>query len=210
MKTHTLIALLAGAAWAASGQTVFLKATPQGSKQSEKTTTENTGAGGFKRIVHTCRQEAIEIMLRNTSPNSVDFVVEWMFLSSPVKGGGDPQPCAADEKTLTLAANAGSAFQVNSPKLETTQTYQHTFEHGKGATGKREQREKTRPLGADGNKPAGYVIRVKAAGKIIAVDASDATLERRYQNPAAPWSPPEKAKDEEPEKPAPRKKPAKK
>jgi hypothetical protein len=205
--------LIAGAAWAAQAQTVFMKVTPLGSKQSEKTTTEDTGKGGnFKRTIHTYRMESIEIMLRNTSATSVDYVVEWMFLSSPAKGGGDPQPCAADEKTVTLAPNINSTFQVSSPKLEATQKYQHSFESHKNEAGKREQREKTRYLGMDGEKPAGFVVRVKAGGKILAVDASDSTLERRYQNPTAPWAPPESKKEKEdaPDKPGPKKKPVKK
>ncbi len=196
-----LIALIVGVALASQGQTVLLKVASMGSKQNDKTTTEDTGNAGFRQTTHTYRQETIEITLRNTFTGSVDYVVEWMFLSCHAKGG-NPEPCSADGKTVTLAANAGSTFQVSSPKLEATQSYQHSFESHKNATGGRDQRETTRYLGMDGVKTAGFVVRVKVDGKIIAVAASDVSLERRYQNPTAPWTPSEKS--------SPKKKPSRK
>lgn len=206
MKRIILTLLILGAAWHAQAQMVFLKVSPEGSKQDDKTTIENGAGKSFTRKNHLFRQETIEISIRNTYNDSFDYVVEWLFLASPAKGGGDPEPYHAEEKTITLAKDGNETFQVTSPKMESIQKYYHTFESHKNATGGREEREKTRYLGMEGVKPAGYVVRVRANRKVIAIEASDAQLKRRYQNPAAPWNPPAKP-EPVPEKAPPKKKP---
>jgi hypothetical protein len=204
MKILVLVALLAGTAVVAQGQTVFLKASPAGNRQSENTTVDAN-----LRLIHTYREEKVAITVRNTSMAPLECVVECLFLTTPAKGG-DPKPSFAEEKIVSLAQNATSSFQVDSPKVEATQKYERIMETYRLPNGGREQVERTRNLGIEGNKPAGYVVRVKANGKIIAVDASDSPLKRIYQNPNAPWTPTQKPKEDVTEKPAPKRKPSKK
>jgi hypothetical protein len=177
--------LLAGMVSVAPGQSVFLKVKAAGSKQEEKTTIQGTGGSAYTRTVHIFRQETIEISVRNTSLVAGDYLIEWLFLSTRAKGG-DAEPCHANEIPVCLGANTSVTFQATSPKLEATQNYQHSPGGGLLFGG-----EKVRFLGTDGVKPAGFVVRVKAGGRIIAVEASDAQLKRRYQSLSAPWTPPD-------------------
>lgn len=182
MRTAGLMVLLAGMAVAAHGQTVFLKVASSGNKQTQKTTTE-----GNHRTVHTFRQETVEIAVRNTFTAPLECVVEWMFLAAPAKGGAG-EPFEADTKTVSLAVNGTSTIPVTSPQLEARQNYSVTMETYVTPGGGRSKQEKTTYLDTEGVRPAGYVVRVKVNGKIIAVDASDSQLKGKYLNPAAPWA----------------------
>ncbi len=192
MRTWIATLLIAVCAWAAHAQTVFLKVTFEGSNQDDKTSIEQGGGKAFTEKKHVFRQETIEITVRNTHTEPCEYLIEWLFLASPAKGGGEPEPYHADEKTVTLPPNGTETFQVTSPKMESIQSYYHTFERQRKTGGGYEEKEKTRYLGMEGVKPAGYVVRVKAKQKLVAVEASDAQLKRRYTSPTAPWNPPPK------------------
>jgi len=162
----------AGIAASAHGQAVYLKVVPMESKRSDNYSYRGVYSGSFDKNV--AREEAFNITVRNMTSESYDYVVEWMFLSSPARGGGTATPFNVDEKKLTLDKGASTTVEVHSPKLAST----HNFDSYGGST-------------FTGSKFAGYVVRVKYNDRILAVEASDVQLKRKYQDPKVKWGIPE-------------------
>jgi len=169
MKQIILAVIIAGFGLNAHGQAVYLKVTPTETKRTDKYTYQSRYSGSFEKNVE--REEAFTITLRNMAPGSYEYTVEWMFLAAPAAGGGKIEPFYAEEKKVSLEKNAGTTLEIVSPKLESTHSFysyggSHTF---------------------TGRKFAGYVVRVRLDDKILAVEATDALLKRKYQDPKAKW-----------------------
>lgn len=169
MKKFFLAITLIGLVSGAYGQSVYLKVTPVESKRTDKNTYQSRYSGSFDKNVQ--REEAFTITLRNMAPAAFTYTVEWMFLASPAGGGGKIDPFYTEEKKVSLEKGAGTTIDVVSPKLESSHSF---YAYGGGHT-------------FTGQKFAGYVVRVKIDEKILAVEATDALLKRKYQDPKTKW-----------------------
>ncbi len=173
MKTALVIITLMGLAASVFGQSVYLKVTPVESKVKTSPNEQHKiygSAGSFSRKIE--REEVFNIMVKNMAPAAHEYTVEWMFMASPAGGGSKVEPFHAEEKKVSLDKNAGTTFEVRSPKLESTHTHL-SFHSG--------------PDTFTGSKFAGYVVRVKLGDRILAVEASDVFLKRKFQDPKAKW-----------------------
>ncbi len=167
--------MLIGLTASAFGQAVYLKVAPIESKHSDNYSYRSSYSGSFDKKVE--REEAFNVTVKNMATTAFEYTVEWMFFANPACGGGKIEPFHAEEKKLSLEKNAGTTFEVRSPKLASTHSYSS---YGTGNT-------------FTGSKFAGYVVRVKIDDKILAVESIDMTLKRKYQDPKAKWGVPEES-----------------
>jgi hypothetical protein len=156
-------------ATSACAQAVYIKVVPMESKRADQYAYRGTYSGAFDKNVE--REEVFNVTIKNMAPESFEYTIEWMFLSSPAGGGGKITPFHIEDKKITLDKGAGTTFELRSPKLASTHSYD-TYGSGHRFTG---------------SKFAGYVLRVKYNDKVVGVDASDIQLKRKYEDPRAKW-----------------------
>lgn len=171
---RTLLAMLTAAALSSTAvvPSVYLKVVHSGSKSESRPNEDFRifgSPGSFSK--KTEREESFTVTVQNMSPIAFDYTVEWMFFAAPV-AGGKAEAIHADQKKVSLGRGAAETFQIRTPKIESTHTHLAYVRSNDIFQGK---------------KFAGYVVRVKIDDKILAVEASDATLKRQFQDPKAEW-----------------------
>jgi len=173
MKTALVIITLMGLAANLFGQSVYLKVTPVESKVKSSPNDQYKiygSSGSFSKKIE--REEVFNVTVKNMAPTTYEYTVEWMFMATAAGGGSKVDPFHAEEKKISLDKNANTTFEVASPKLESTHTHL-SFQSGRDTF--------------TGLKFAGYVVRVKLGDRILAVEASDVFLKRKFQDPKAKW-----------------------
>jgi hypothetical protein len=166
MKRTFLVVMMIGLAASAFGQAAYLKVVATENRSSR--------SGGYYST-NVEREEVYNVTVKNMAPAAYEYTIEWMFLVKPA-GGGKVVPFRAEEKKLTLEKNASTTIEVRSPILTSTESSSYYYYYYGNTYA--------------GSKFAGYVVRVKANDKILAVEANDTTLKRKYQDPKVEWGMP--------------------
>ncbi|MCX7887699.1 MAG: hypothetical protein N3B01_10680 [Verrucomicrobiae bacterium] len=175
------------------GQAVHLKVTLLESKTQSRPNEERKFLGlpgSYSKVFE--REDVLSVTVRNMAPITFDYTVEWMFFAAPVSGG-KPEPFHAEEKKISLAKGEATTFEIRSPKVSYTHTHLSL------------------PLRTDqnifeGKKYAGYVVRVRIDDKVLAVESSDQSWKREFQNPKAKWGVSKDAAEDQPPVPKGKKK----
>lgn len=169
MKKTVFTVMMVGLAASAFGQAAYLKVAAAESRSTRSGSYYSTNVE---------REEIYNVTVKNMTPTAYEYTVEWMFLVRPAGGGGKAMPFHVDEKKITLEKNASTTIEVRSPTLTSTESKDYYYSYYGGNT-------------ITGLKFAGYIVRVKANDKILAVEASDITLKRQYEDPKAKWGMPQ-------------------
>ena len=140
-------------------QAVFLEVELMGSPMQD---TRQSTDDACEKTIH--RAKNIQIMLRNMDDKPCNFVVNWQFLAKSVEDGST-RVYDKGNKKISLKAGQSTEFKVASKEVQDVKThyadgsYSHT-----------------------GDKTTGYLVLVRSGKKLVAVDASDALLKRKYQD----------------------------
>lgn len=150
--------------WSASAQSVYLRV--ETIAEGRKTTgSSNTGYGSYHRS-HSSGVE-LKVTLRNMHTQAHTYTVEWNFYA---KNQQSRKTRVHDSGTNSIPLKVGetSTFELKSAEL-TSETHGYASEYSSSGY-------------TSGEKHDGYLILVKDGDRIIAVEASDATVKRSYQS----------------------------
>lgn len=116
----------------------------------------------YEKTIH--RAKKLQITLRNMDTKPFNCVVNWQFLAKSVTDGSTSVYDHGSKK-VSLKNGQSTVFDVNSKEVEDTRTH---YDDG--------SRDRS------GNRTSGYLVLVRVGKKLVAVDASDVLLKKKYQD----------------------------
>jgi hypothetical protein len=135
-----------------------------------------SGTGSAKSFTQTQERDravGLEVEVRNLARVADKAKLEWYFYAKPITGASEVSVFDQGSSDLTIEAGSSSKLTVTSKELHSS-VERKSGPSGKGKTVKAPKNtvEKT------GDKLAGWLVRVVADGKPIAIKASSPTFER--------------------------------